>query len=347
MRAPETQVNRSNSEIALPSNRSRPAESAPKSYPLAPLVLAGIARKRRLSEGDIARVEERESIDWSTTHLRLADPDHVAYAAQAIADGKGCVHAFGNFNALSFHPDVEVMRSVNAAKGRDQDQVASLTTTREHVPHLFDWDSLPEGFTQEQIMRMMDRFYDRGPFGFRGPAAGSIPPHLTTEVDGIRTVQVIAPGYRDASNGFLEAALEESGQRYLGITSVNVSRHETGKEEPAHYKIEGAKNDLGDRGFVMLAHGRGRSYDEWKARRNYPGYAPTSVSILGFYKRGENGEPTVTIDRHGSLPDTRIVDELHELGITTDGNHPDRIAQRTYYPRLRKAAEILKSSLRK
>jgi hypothetical protein len=296
-------------------------------------------RALALAVGPAAMINGK--VDWSRKHLRLANPLDVAFAAESIADGRGVVHAFGNFTALSFHPDVEVMRSVNAAKGRPLDQVASVTTTRTHMFDLFDWDNLPEGLVRVRVMRMMNRFYKKGPFGFRGPAAEHVPSHLTTVVDGVRTVQVIAPGYHCSSNRFLEAALERSRKQFLGITSGNVSRHETGKEEPAHFKMKGAKEDLGSRGFVMLAHGRGRSFDEWKARRKLRAYSPISVSILGFYKQGTIGQPTVTIDRHGSLPDTKILEELRELGVATDGNRPDRIAQRTYHPRLRRAANYL------
>lgn len=346
MRTSEIRVNKQNSGLTLLSDNSRLAESSAQEYPLTSLVLARIARKRTLSEEDRRRVENTGNIDWSRTHLHLANPDHIVQAAEAIADGRGVIYAFGNFNALSFHPHVEVMKSVNAEKGRPLGQVASVTTIRENISGLFDWNKLPKGFARKQIMQMIDRFFDRGPFGFRGPAAVGMPPHLTTEVNGVRTVQVIAPGYHNESSRFLEAALEKSGQKYLGITSVNVSRHETGKEEPAHFTIKGAKKDLGDRGFVMLAHGHGRSYDEWKARRNHRGYSPMSVSILGFYRQGGNGEPTVTLDRHGSLPANGIVELLSGLKISTDGNHPDRIAQRTYYPRLMKATEIFKSALK-
>lgn len=337
----ERSLNKPNSEpTSLPDN-PRLVERSCNEYPLKPLALAERVRGT-LSEEDKRRVDEQVKIDWSRTHLHLANPVDVAFAARSIADGRGIVHAFGNFNALSFHPDIEVMKSVNAAKGRPLDQVASVTTTRGHISELFDWDRLPEGFVPEQVMQMIDRFYGRGPFGFRGPAAQHVPPHLTMVVGGVRTVQVIAPGYHCRSNVFLEAALGKTGKRYLGITSVNVSRHETGREEPAHFKIRGAEEDLGQRGFVMLAHGHGRRLDEWKARRELRDYSPTSVSILGFYKQGENGEPTVTIDRHGSLPDTRIVEELDRLGVSTDGSRPDRVSQRTYYPRWRKVANIFK-----
>jgi hypothetical protein len=332
-----------NPEPTSPPENRRPVERDSSEYPLKPLVLAERV-KGTLSEEEKRGVDEGGRINWRRTHLHLANPDDVAFAAEAIADGKAVVHAFGNFNALSFHPDNEVMKSVNAAKGRPLDQVASVATTKTHISGLFDWDSLPEGFTREQVMRMINRFYDKGPFGFRGPAAEYIPSHLTTVVAGVRTVQVIAPGYHCTSNEFLEAALERCGKRYLGITSANVSSHETGKEEPAHFKIKGAKKELGSRGFVMLAHGHGRSFDEWKARRKHRDYSPTSVSILGFYKQGVNGGPTVTIDRHGSLPGTRIFDELGELGVSTVGSRPDRIGQRTYHPRLRRAANLLSLS---
>jgi hypothetical protein len=197
-----------NAEPTSPPDNRRPVERDCGEYPLKPLILAERVRGT-LSEEDKRRIDENGKINWSRTHLHLANPSDVAFAAEAIADGKGIVHAFANFNAVSFHPDVEVMKSVNAAKGRPLDQVASVTTTRTHISGLFDWDNLPEGFAQEQVMRMINRFYDKGPFGFRGPSAERIPSHLTTVVDGVRTVQVIAPGYHCTSNEFLEAALTD------------------------------------------------------------------------------------------------------------------------------------------
>ena len=98
---------------------------------------------------------------------------------------EGLCMRLANCSALSFHPDIEAMKSVNAAKGRPLDQVASVATTGTHISGLFDWDSLPEGFTRGQVMRMINRFYDKGPFGFRGPAAQYIPSHLTTAVAGV------------------------------------------------------------------------------------------------------------------------------------------------------------------
>ena len=73
-----------------------------------------------------------------------------------------------NCSALSFHPDIEAMKSVNAAKGRPLDQVASVATTRTHISGLFDWDSLPEGLTRGQVMRMIDRFLTKDHLVFGG-----------------------------------------------------------------------------------------------------------------------------------------------------------------------------------
>jgi tRNA A37 threonylcarbamoyladenosine synthetase subunit TsaC/SUA5/YrdC len=251
-------------------------------------------------------------------HLWLDDPEHISSAVRSLAGGAGVIYGFANFYALAFRPEADVVRTINQAKGRPANQTASVTTVREHIPALFDWSQLPQRLDRERVMRMIDTLYGKGPLGFRGPAAAHLPDHLTVwdEARGTRTVQLIAPGYDCPSNAFLTQAIAETNKTIFGITSVNTSSNTTGREEPAHYRISGAKADLGHAGFVMLAHGHGTERCEERARRRYPGYGPMSVTVLGFHGRQPVGDtPYITAERHGSLPIAEVTELLSTLGL--------------------------------
>lgn len=275
--------------------------------------------------------------EWTTDHLCFTNAEDVLFAARSLADGAGIVYGFGNFYALACHPDAAVVQAMNDAKGRPRSQTASVTTVRENIPALFDWARLPKGLDTDRVMAMIDTFYRRGPFGFRGPAAAHVPDHLTVidKPSGTRTVQLIAPGYRCPSNTLLRLALHNSSESFFAITSVNRSRSQSGREEPAHYRIAGAKRDLGGAGFVMLAHGDGNLASERRAARRYPGYKPMSVTIVGFFREhpGE-GAPRITFERHGSLALGKVASLLseQELTLTTEGSTLTRIACRHYRP---------------
>ncbi len=295
-------------EISLPV-----PENQPTHYPHTLGELASIVRKD-LSAEDRFLITQVEGKNWRRTQLDLSNPADRQFAARGIALGAPVFHGFGNFVALTFHPHQEVMRSVNAAKGRPLEQVASVTTSPEQHSALFDWEKLPEGFDKDRTEALMTKFLDMGPFGFRGPAAAHIPEHLSYEIDGQRTVQLIAPGNDCLSNDLFREALDLSGETFLAITSANVSKTVTGKEEPAHYKMHAIQHEFGNKapGFVMLAHP-----DERKVRGLYPLHDPMSTSIIGFYESipSENGKPVVTIERHGSLPMAQIIEVLDELGF--------------------------------
>jgi hypothetical protein len=87
-------------------------------------------------------------------------------------------HAFGNVYVITTRPDADVVRGVNLMKGRPANQVGSLTTTRELVPALLDWSRLPDGLSREVVTAIVNRLFQMGPFGFRGPAGAHIPDHL-------------------------------------------------------------------------------------------------------------------------------------------------------------------------
>jgi hypothetical protein len=225
-----------------------------------------------------------------------------------------------------------MVRSVNLLKGRPPDQVGSITTTPLRAPQVYDWSRLPPGLSPADVLGVMDVLWSLGPFGFRGPAAATIPDHLA-QVDGdIRTAQIIAPGYACPSNRFLARALAHCGTDILYITSCNLSRYRSGAEdEPAHYRAIGVHADFGhDPRFRILEHS-----DEAAARRAYPLHAPLSTTILAFHRLGEptpDGRRTLIVERHGSLSVEQVRAALEPLGfaVTLGPFAQKRLAERQY-----------------
>jgi hypothetical protein len=191
---------------------------------------------------------------------------------------------------------------------------------------------LPDGLSRELVQRIMDRMFELGPFGFRGPAADHMPDHLTAFDGSSRTTQVIAPGYACASNDLLRRAMELLGVEYLYITSANRSRHQTGADdEPAHFTAAGLVAEFGrERRFVMLEHS-----DEQLARARYPLHSPMSTTILAFHKLGTpepDGRPRLIVERHGSLPVPVLRALLNEFdfGLEIGPKAVHRLALRQY-----------------
>jgi hypothetical protein len=150
--------------------------------------------------------------DWRRTKLDLADPGEREVAARATALGAALFYSFGNFCAIAAHPRRESVVRVNLLKGRPENQVGSVTTTRERFHLLFDWDALANGLSRASVTALMDELYSLGPFGFRGPAAPGVPAHLTSLDAEIRTTQLIAPGHRCPSNELLAQVVELVGE---------------------------------------------------------------------------------------------------------------------------------------
>jgi len=283
-----------------------------------------------LSDEDEATLRAITSRDWTHDALTLGDVDDELLAARAVALGAVAFHGFGNFYAVSTHPDQLVVRYVNQLKGRPLDQVGSVTTTREHLADLFDWSRLPSPLTQGGVVELMDALLERGPFGFRGPAATTMPAHLTALDGELRTTQVISGGYRCPANSFLARCLEQVGEHYLYITSADRSRHATGNaEEPAHFTLRGLQEDFGAAaGVLMLAH-----RDERRARRAYPRYMPNSTTILAFHRlSGTRRRPALRVERHGSLHIDDVRPIVAELGFDVElgPNAQQRLPVRSY-----------------
>lgn len=280
-----------------------------------------------------------ETTNFGKTHWAMDDLGK-RRAGQAIAAGVPGFVPFGPFAALMFHPHEESMRSVNVAKGRGPDQVASVVTTREHVESLFDLENLEGGLTREGVMNMINTFYDRsednehrqfaGPFGFRGPAAAHIPDHLTT-IDSVtkeRTVQLIAPGYDCESNDIVAEALtamkkrDETQPNYIAITSANPSSHKTGKLEPAHFRRLGIQAEFGKVGedeypLKFFIVGYETNADEDTVANRYLNHDRNSTTILDFShaEASADGVTTVHLARHGSLPNAITEGVVNNLGM--------------------------------
>ncbi len=269
--------------------------------------------------------------------LFLGRPDDVRAAATALAAGTAVAHGFAGFYAITARPELESVQGVNRLKGRPLDQVGSIVTTPSRMSDVFDWNALPPGLSRGRVLELMDACYALGPFGFRGPAAGHVPSHLTQPADGVRTTQLIAPGYACPSHDFLSRALSGTAGEFLYITSANRSHHVTGEPDtPAHWQAAGLRSDFGaDPGLTLLEHD-----DEAAARAAFPKHLPMSTSILGFHvlapSAGDDARPHLTLERHGSLhvDDVRAVLDGLGLGLAVGPGAVRRLPLRSYSPRV-------------
>lgn len=247
---------------------------------------------------------------------RVTDPADCRAAASALADGAVVGQAFANIYMITTRSDVGTVRRVNIMKGRPPGQVGSITTTPSRIPALWDWSQLPAPLTRRRVLGVMDTFFDLGPFGFRGPAAPHVPPHLTSADAGVTTAQLIAPGYGCPSNAFLARAVEAADDDLLHITSAARSRHLTVSDgSPAHWRADGLRAEFGidgSAGLTML-----EPDDETTARRRYPRHLPMLTTILAFHRVtiGLDGRPALRLERHGSLCVSDVRDILDGLGF--------------------------------
>ena len=289
--------------------------------------LAAILRPE-LDTGDGEVLEAVAATDWTNATLDFTEPADRLLAAHATALGVALFYNFGNFCAIAAHPRWDSVKRVNLLKGRPENQVGSLTSTRDRFERLFDWSLLPDGLDRTSVLALMDDFYALGPMGFRGPAAHHVPGHLTSLDDELRTTQVIGPGYRCPSNELLGEILTRIGEDFLFITSANVSGGVTGRVEAAHYDLRGMQDDFGGKDGVLLIGHR----DEGAVRASYTRHLPMSTSILAFHKlaRDEAGRPALILERHGSLgvDDVRELAGKHGFGLVLGEKARERLPLR-------------------
>jgi tRNA A37 threonylcarbamoyladenosine synthetase subunit TsaC/SUA5/YrdC len=287
-----------------------------------------VTRGLTLSPEAMAVVGRVDETDWTQTTLDLDDPDDRSFAAHAVALGAAMFYGFANFCALAGRPEHDAVLRINRIKGRADDQVGSVTTTRPHFEGLFEWTRLPSGVDRERVLALVDDFYALGPMGFRGPAVDDVPDHLVSEDEGVRTVQLIAPGYACPSNELVDETLARTHLEYLFITSANRSSRTTGKTEPAHYELRTIRRDFGgESGVVLIGH-----RDEEAVRASYPRHRPMSTSIVGFHRLADDGRggPALVLERHGSLAfeDASAIAAKHGLGLVSGEGADERLPER-------------------
>ena len=274
-------------------------------------------------------LERVAATDWTQTKLDLADPADRTRSPRTRPRSASPSSTTSATSARSPRIRAGTRSSASTCvKGRPENQVGSLTSTRDRFERLFDWSLLPDGLDRERVLALMDDFYALGPMGFRGPAAHHVPGHLTSLDDELRTTQVIGPGYRCPSNELLDEILTRVGEDFLFITSANVSGGVTGKVEAAHYDLRGMQDDFGGKdGIVLIGH-----RDEAAVRASYSRHLPQSTSILAFHKlaRDDAGKPALILERHGSLgvDDVRELAAKHGFGLVLGEKAHERLPLR-------------------
>ena len=276
----------------------------------------------------IARTQSGYELDV-TKLLCLAHDADIDLAVEALLDGLPLACGFANFYVIFTRADADAVAQMNEWKGRPRSQVGSISTTSLRIPTLYDWGRLPSTLSEKRVLDVMEAFLTEGPIGFRGPCAKDLPPHMTADDEGILTAQAIVPGYRCPSNKVISRAIEKLPERYLYITSANISSRKTGVEEPAHWKPAPLLFDFRHIVDMQLI----RHASENAAHAEYPGYAEMSTTVLSFHRPAlENGRPALRLERHGSMHVDRVRALLDRfgLGLEVARGGQQRLAERTY-----------------
>ena len=276
----------------------------------------------------MARTQSGYELDV-TKLLCLANDADIDLAAEALVEGLPVAAGFANFYVIYTRADAATVAQMNVWKGRPPDQTGSIGTTTLRIPTLFDLSKLPPTLTEKRLLDVMEAFLNRGPIGFRGPAASDLPRHMTGQDGSIRTAQTIVAGYRCPSNKLVARAIEQLPERYVYITSANLSHHRTGIEEPAHWKPAPLVFDF--RHIVNLQLIRHESEDV--AHTTYPGYAEMSTTVISFHQPAMvDGRPALRLERYGSMDvdDVRALLERFDLALDIAPSGRERLQQRTY-----------------
>jgi tRNA A37 threonylcarbamoyladenosine synthetase subunit TsaC/SUA5/YrdC len=292
-----------------------------------------MSEKQRAVRGEqlstlIARTQGGYELDV-TKLLCLANLPDIELAAEALVEGLPVASGFANFYVIYTRADAATVGQMNIWKGRPPNQTGSIGTTTLRVPTLFDYGKLPAHLTEKRVLDVMEAFLNLGPIGVRGPAAADLPVHMTGQDGDMRTAQAIVPGYRCPSNKLVARAIEQLPERYVYITSANLSHHRTGIEEPAHWKPAPLIFDF--RHIVNMQLIRHESEDI--AHREYPGYAEMSTTVVSFHRPArEDGRPALRLERFGSMDidDVRAVLNRFDLGLEISEAGGARLQQRVY-----------------
>ncbi len=277
----------------------------------------------------MARTQSGYELDV-TKLMCLANDADIELAAEALIEGLPVAAGFANFYVIYTRADYSTVAQMNVWKGRPPDQTGSIGTTTLRIPTLFDFAQLPKTLTEKKVLDVMEAFLNRGPIGFRGPAAQDLPRHMTGQDGNWRTAQTIVPGYRCPSNKLVARAIEQVPERYLYITSANLSHHRTGIEEPAHWKPAPLIFDF--RHIVNMQLIRHES--EAFAHEQYPGYAEMSTTVISFHRPAgtSDGRAALRLERYGSMhiDDVRAILDRFDLGLEIAPSGQERLQQRVY-----------------
>jgi len=276
----------------------------------------------------MARTQSGYELDV-TKLLCLANDADIELAAEALVEGLPVAAGFANFYVIYTRADAATVAQMNIWKGRPPDQTGSIGTTTLRIPTLFDFSKLPPTITEKRVLDVMEAFLNRGPIGFRGPAAQDLPRHMTGQDGEMRTAQTIVPGYRCPSNKLVSRAVEQLPERYLYITSANLSSHRTGIEEPAHWKPAPLIFDFRHIVNMQLI----RHEAEVEAHAAYPGYAEMSTTVISFHRSAVvDGRPALRLERYGSMDvaDVRTILERFGLALEIAPSGKERLQQRVY-----------------
>lgn len=276
----------------------------------------------------MARTQSGYELDV-TKLLCLANDADIELAAEALVEGLPVAAGFANFYVIYTRADAATVAQMNIWKGRPPEQTGSIGTTTLRIPTLFDFSQQPKNLPEKRVLDVMEAFLNEGPIGFRGRAAADLPRHMCGQDGDVRTAQTIVPGYRCRSNKLVARTIEQVPERYLYITSANISSHKTGTEEPAHWKPAPLIFDF--RHIVNMQLIRHES--EVVAHETYPGYAEMSTTVISFHREAMvDGRPAIRLERYGSMhvDHVRSLLDRFDLGLEIAPSGKDRLQQRAY-----------------
>ena len=219
----------------------------------------------------------------------------------------------------------------NLVKGRPENQVGSVTTTRDRFDKLFDWALLPGRPFPRPGARADGRLLRARADGLsragRARGAGPRRRHSTAR---LRTTQLIGPGYRCASNELLDDILGRTGEDYpvhhLGERFERRHRAGRGRALRPPRDAGGLRRGDGDRPDRSSRRGGGA--------RVVPA-APADVDVDPRVPQAGGG-PALILERHGSLDvdDVRQLVAKHGFGLHLADGARERLPMRARDGRL-------------